>query len=139
MDSPPAFSRFPSRGRRDVGLSRFAAAVAAAFVIFGILPAHGQTPVTVPNYSFESPTTSFVSTVITSWQKLPQPADFNPDMGFTWDDLAGAFANDPPPASDNITNMDGNQAAYIFGDQGVGLLHFEFAADWRRNFGLRGG
>jgi hypothetical protein len=77
---------------------------------------------TVPNNSFESPTTGFVSTVITSWQKLPQPADFNPDMGFTWDDLAGAFLNDPAPATDNITNMDGTQAAYIFGDQGVGLF-----------------
>jgi hypothetical protein len=89
--------------------------------VFTASPARAQVPVTVPNNSFESPSTTFVNTLITSWQKLPQPADFNPNQGFTWDQLAGVFLNDPPPATDNITNMDGNQAAYIFNDQGVGL------------------
>ena len=94
-----------------------------SLVVLAVWPACGQTPVpvTVPNNSFESPSTGFVSTTITSWQKLPQPADFDPPMGLTWDDLAGVFANDPAPATDNIINMDGTQAAYIFGDQGVGL------------------
>jgi hypothetical protein len=103
-------------------LVRFALIVLGLAAVFMVLPARGQVPITVPNYSFELPSTTFVSVNITSWQKLPQPANWTPaGNGYTWADLAGAFANDVPTASDYITNMDGNQAAWIYNDQGVGL------------------
>jgi hypothetical protein len=94
---------------------------ALALLVAGGQAAHAQVLISIPNYSFENPSTGFVNTNITSWQKLPQAADFNTNQGFTWAQLAGVFLNDPPPASDNITNMDGNQASYLFGDQGMGL------------------
>lgn len=70
----------------------------------GRLPA---ATIAVPNASFESPPTSFVSIYVDSWQQTPQP-----DLGdeSTWQ--TGVFSNSPPP----IDNCDGNQAAFLLVD-----------------------
>lgn len=103
-------------------MPRWGAALALLASGLAVAPvARAQTPIPVANFSFESPTTSFVTTIMPSWQKLPQPSEFDASQGFTWDQEAGIFLNDPAPASDHINNLDGVQSAYLFSDQGVGI------------------
>lgn len=73
----------------------------------------------VPNGSFESPTPppGFPATpLLDDWQEGPQPVWYNPDAfgGITWDQTTGAFPNTAEGSPDHITNMDGDQAAYMF-------------------------
>jgi hypothetical protein len=75
----------------------------------------------VPNGSFESPATVFVSTLIEAWEKPPVPPDYSEGGGFTWDQLSGVFKNTPPGRSDHIGNCDGAQALFIFAVPGAGL------------------
>jgi hapalindole biogenesis HpiC1 cyclase-like protein len=83
-------------------------------------------PLSVPNFSFENPTVPniypYVSTIIDSWQKNPQPGYFNPvAFGLQWDQTSGVFldnfAGNPAP----LSNRDGNQGAYIFDFPGAGF------------------
>jgi hypothetical protein len=67
--------------------------------------------ITVPNGSFESPSTLpiGVSTAIDSWQKIPKPAYFDETaFGFQWAQTAGIFYDTNPYA-----NRDGVQCAYM--------------------------
>ena len=70
----------------------------------------------VPNASFESPHTFFVSLSFASWQEAPQPAWWTSAGygGYPWADEVGIFANDPPTKPDHIDNMNGTQAAWLF-------------------------
>src|SRR5690242_7308615 len=72
----------------------------------GILSAQ---PITIPNGSFESPSTAFVSVDVDSWQKAPEPDYFIPieTNGVTWYQTAGVFRDTNP-----YLNRDGSQAAY---------------------------
>jgi hypothetical protein len=79
-------------------------------------------PITVPNASFESPTTGFVSTSLDSWQKTPQPDDYNPGGGSLWVQLTGVFKNTAPTSPDHLDNCDSNQAVYVFADPAVGIF-----------------
>ena len=94
--------------RRCVTMSLLVAVVLIA------RPATSAT-ITVPNYSFESPATTFVNTNIDNWTKPPQPAWWSSGYGYDWDQLTGVFANTAPGNSDHIVNMDGNQAIWLFG------------------------
>lgn len=107
--------RFCRPGRLRRGFWAFAALAMGALAS----RSEAQTSISIPNYSFENPSTTFVSTIIDSWQKSPQPVDFTP-VGFTWDQVTGIFANNP--GSSYITNADGSQVGYIFADPGAGLF-----------------
>ncbi|MEI9894981.1 MAG: PEP-CTERM sorting domain-containing protein [Chthoniobacter sp.] len=103
-------------GRRSAVWALLAGGIGVAFSV------RGQTVIPVDNFSFENPTTTFVTTVMPSWQKVSQAADFDPNQGFTWDQESGIFVNTPPSSTtDHVTNLDGNQSAYLFSDQGVGI------------------
>jgi hypothetical protein len=69
----------------------------------------------VPNGSFESPTATFPSPLMDSWQKTPKPDWYDEGGGaFQWTQLTGQFINTAPGASDHIDNCDGTQAAWMF-------------------------
>ncbi len=84
----------------------------------------------VPNGSFELPKTDYVNTRITSWQETDQPPDYPSGGGFSWDQLSGVFHNTPPGASDHLTNLDGQQALYLFAISGAGILQDDTTRDW---------
>jgi hypothetical protein len=88
-------------------------------------------PITVPNASFESPATSFVSINIDSWQKTDKPDDYVESGGFLWTQLTGIFRNTPTNSSDHIDNCDGNQALWLFAVPQVGLFQDYDSIDWR--------
>lgn len=71
-------------------------------------------PIPVPNGSFESPVTPFISLNIAPWQRTPQPDWWNPNTSGDWTTLAGIFKNTPPGSIDHVDNCDGNQAAWLF-------------------------
>jgi hypothetical protein len=97
----------------------------------------------VLNPSFESPTVpnGFPAiTLIDSWQKTPDPG-FPPGQ---WDQLSGLFENAAVGQPRHIGNADGNQVAFLFAVQGVGIsqqLGDTFAAgvSYELSLGIRGG
>lgn len=76
----------------------------------------------VPNGSFESPATPFVSLLIQSWQRTPKPAWYVEEGGFQWNQLTGIFLNTAPGAADHIEALDGQQAAWLFAVPEAGLF-----------------
>ena len=79
-------------------------------------------PVNVPNHSFESPTTPFVSILIDSWAKTPKPDWYVEGGGFLWTQLTGAFKNTATNSPDHIRNCDSNQVIWLFVVPEVGLF-----------------
>jgi hypothetical protein len=77
--------------------------------------------IVVPNASFESPSTNFVSTLIDDWQKPPKPDWYDEGGGFLWDQLTGIFRNPAPTNPSHIDNCDGAQALWLFAVPEVGL------------------
>ena len=75
----------------------------------------------VPNYSFETPITDFVTNVFAGWQKSPPPFWYG-DPFFPWDYLFGEFLNTSNGAPDHLDNIEGNQAAYLFALADVALF-----------------
>jgi len=84
----------------------------------------------VPNFSFESPATTFVDTRVDSWQKAPQPPSFNTNVFGAWDTLAGIFLNPSITNAGHIDNCDGNQLAYVFAYPQVALFQDYNSTDW---------
>ncbi|MCL4178337.1 MAG: hypothetical protein KJ072_11435 [Verrucomicrobia bacterium] len=82
----------------------------------------GAGELTVPNASFETPATTFVSTLIDDWQKTPKPEWYSEGGGFMWDQLTGLFLNPEPTSPNHIDNCDGNQALWLFAVPEVGLF-----------------
>lgn len=78
-------------------------------------------PVPVPNGSFESPATFFVSTRLDHWEDQPRPDDYVEAGGFLWEQLTGVFRNTPAGSPDHLENLHGQQAAWLFAVPGVGL------------------
>lgn len=78
--------------------------------------------IAVPNASYESPATIFVSTLVDSWQKNPRPAWYQETGTYQWDQLIGLFKNTATNATDHISNMQGNQAAWLFAVPEVGMF-----------------
>src|SRR5580765_1095809 len=86
--------------------------------------------ITVPNGSFESPATSFVSINIDSWQKNPKPDWYVESGGFLWSQLTGIFKNTSAGSSDHLDNCDGNQALWLFAVPEVALFQDYNSIDW---------
>lgn len=98
----------------------------------------------VRNFSFELPATTFVDPRVESWNKTPQPDWFVPQGGVTWDQLSGVFANTAPGSATHITNLDGNQAVYLFSLPQAGLSQvldskYEAGLQYTLTVALRGG
>lgn len=87
-------------------------------------------PIVLPNASFESPSTFFVSTLIDSWQETPKPDWYVEGGGMLWDQLTGVFRNNQPGANDHIDNCDGVQAVYLWANRDVGLFQDYDSVDW---------
>ena len=100
-------------------------------------------PIYIPNASFESPETTFVSVDIDSWQKSPTPWWYD-ESGGLWTQLTGVFLNVPPTDPDHIDNCDGNQAAWLFAVPEVELFQdltatFEVGQSYHLTVGIIGG
>src|SRR5436190_21307504 len=94
-----------------------AAKLLAIGFFFGLSVAIAQAKtISVPNGSFESPQTSFVTLQVDSWEKT-----LKDQPGGQFDQLVGIFKNTTNGAADHIDNMDGEQAVYIFAVPGVGI------------------
>lgn len=87
-------------------------------------------PLFVPNSSFESPKTTFVSINIDSWQKTPKPDWYVEGGGFLWTQLTGIFKNPPTNSPDHIKNCDGTNAMWLFVVPEVGLFQDYNSVDW---------
>jgi len=87
-------------------------------------------PINVPNGSFESPATPFVSLNFDSWQRTPQPAWWDENASGPWNNLTGIFKNTSPSSPDHIANCDGNQAAWLFANPEAGLFQDYDSVDW---------
>jgi len=87
-------------------------------------------PIVVPNGSFESPATFFVSLNFDSWQRTPQPVTWDENVSGPWTNQTGIFKNTPPGNADHIENCAGNQAAWLFANPGVGLFQDYDSVDW---------
>lgn len=111
--------RLISLGRLSVGLflSLWASPLSA-----------GNIP--VPNGSFESPTTFFVTLNLDNWQRMPQPDYWNTNTSGNWETLVGFFKNTPVGNFDHIDNCHGNQAMWLFANPDVGLFQDYDSLDW---------
>lgn len=87
-------------------------------------------PISIPNASFESPATFFVSLNFDSWQRTPQPEWWNEAANGPWTNLTGIFKNTPPGSREHINNCDGNQGAWLFANPDVGLFQDYDSMDW---------
>ena len=131
------------------GSFRAAILTAASAGLLGLTGTVQAQLVGIANPSFELPNASGsptgVSTVITSWDKTPQPGYFDPGTFFlTWDSVAGIFPNAPSPDPRHLTNADGNQVGYVFAFPGAGMTQvlstsFTAGVAYDLTFGLRGG
>jgi hypothetical protein len=87
---------------------------------FTALSAEAAENIPIPNGSFESPTTTYASPFIDSWQKTAKPDWYDEGGGaFLWSQLTGQFSNQPPSY---IDNCDGKQAAWMFVIPQVGIF-----------------
>lgn len=102
----------------QTNLSRYlAAGITASLLTSAAL--HAQ-PILVPNGSFESPGTGFVTNNFDSWQKPVKPDYFNfveQNYGILWNQTSGIFAG-----TGAYGNLHGAQAAYLFSFPQVGLF-----------------
>lgn len=87
--------------------------------------------ISVPNHSFESPSTSYVNINIDSWQKSEKPSWYDEGGGFFWTQLTGTFKNTGATSADHIDNCDGEQAIWLFAVPEVGLFQDFDSTDWR--------
>lgn len=97
--------------------------VATLGILLGLAAALGLRAgeIAIPNASFESPATNYVSVLIDDWVKLPRPDWYVEEGGFLWTQLTGLFRNPVPTNPSHIDNMDGNHALWLFAVPEVGL------------------
>jgi len=98
--------------------------------LLGLAGSLQAAPIAVPNGSFESPATFFVSLNIDSWQKTPQPGGWDTNASGEWSNLMGIFKNTAPGSLDHITNCDGNQAMWLFARPEAGLFQDHDSVAW---------
>lgn len=101
-------------------------------VVFLLLLANSLSagPIPVPNSSFESPTTFFVTLNLDNWQRTPQPGWWDTNTSGQWETLVGFFKNTPVGAADHIANCHGNQAMWLFARPEAGLFQDYDSVDW---------
>ncbi len=97
-----------------------AALALPAALLAGAAAGLAQT-IPIPNGSFESPASLFVSTRVDHWEDQPRPDDYVETGGFLWEQLTGVFRNTSPGSLDHLENAEGQQAAWLFAVPGVGL------------------
>lgn len=85
----------------------------------------------VPNGSFESPATPFVSVNVDAWQKAPKPDWYVETAEFLWSYNIGLFKNPATNSADHIDNLDGAQAIWLFAVPEVALFQDYDSVDWR--------
>ena len=109
--------------------------------------------IAIPNGSFESPSTDYVSVLIDDWVKPPKPDWYVEGGGFLWTQLTGLFRNLIPTHPSYIDNLDGVQAAWLWVVPEVGLFQelgdpanptredvvFEVGKSYRMTAGVIGG
>jgi len=117
--------RCPGRPGRLGGIQSLGAVAALGLRLTG-----GPVELSIPNGSFETPATDFVSTRIDRWQEDPAPEGYSEAGGFAWDQLTGIFRNTAPGATDHLANLDGRQALYLFAIPGVGMFQDASSRDW---------
>ena len=86
--------------------------------------------IVVPNGSFESPPTFFVTLNIDSWQRTPQPVGWDTNTSGDWFTLTGIFKNTAPGSFDHIDNCNGNQAIWLFAKPEAGFFQDYDSVDW---------
>ncbi len=103
----------PATTRKDL-TKYFMVTVMAGILAAGTLRLQAQ-PITVPNFSFESPSgVGFpfgTNPSVDSWVKIPEPAFYTPafgGFGISWNETAGVFVDTNP-----YLNHDGTQCGYI--------------------------
>src|SRR6185295_4398509 len=75
----------------------------------------GPPMVAIPNASFESPDSTYATNRMDSWEKNPQPFWYDENaFGGPWDLATGIFSNAPNVNGQIITNIHGEQAAFLF-------------------------
>jgi len=87
-------------------------------------------PFTVPNGSFESPATFFVTLNLDGWQRTPEPTWWDTNTSGGWDTLVGFFKNTPSGNFDHIDNCHSNQAMWLFVQPEAGLFQDYDSLDW---------
>jgi hypothetical protein len=86
--------------------------------------------IAVPNGSFESPATPYVSVNINSWQKSAMPVWYDETGGFLWSYNLGIFKNTATNSPDYIDNCDGNQAMWLFAVPEVAIFQDYDSTNW---------
>lgn len=79
-------------------------------------------PIAVPNASFELPVTFFATPNLDSWQRTPQPSNWDTNASGPWENLIGVFKNTPAGAFDHIDNCHSNQAMWLFANPDAGIF-----------------
>ena len=110
-------------------MSKYRAGMMGLLAVAGVSAASGGS-IPIPNKSFESPATGFVSINVDSWQKFPKPDWYQETGGFLWSQLVGIFKNSATNTADHIDNCDGNQALWLFAVPEVGLFQDYDSFDW---------
>ena len=100
----------------------------AAFAAW--IPGLQAETINVPNGSFESPVSTYVSVNIDSWQKAAKPDWYVETGGFLWSYNTGLFNNTPTNSADHIDNCDGNQLIWLFVVPEVALFQDYDSIDW---------
>jgi hypothetical protein len=103
----------------------------------------------VGNDSFESPSGPFlptgVSTTLDTWVKSSAPAWFDPNaFGVQWNQLSGIFPNAPTGDPRHLSNLDGNQVAFLLAVPEVALFQslgstYQSGLSYQLTVGVRGG
>ena len=126
-----------------MGPRRSVAYVLVAVLLAAAAPATAGT-IAVPNASFESPTVPdalpYATPDMASWHKTPLPAWWTYGAG-AWNEAAGTFLNVPAQPIDNV---DGNQAAFLFGTPDMGIYQdltatFRVGESYHLALGVEGG
>lgn len=110
-------------------LKRFAATAGSIALASTTMGLQGGNLV-VPNASFESPVTSFVSVFHDAWQESPKPDWYQEDGEFLWTQLTGLFQNPAPGRTDRIDNCDGDQSLWLFAVPEVAVFQDYDSVDW---------
>jgi hypothetical protein len=114
-------------GSRSTCIAGVAATLISLAAYTGTL---GAAAIPIPNGSFESPATQFVTNNLDGWEKSAKPFWFDEGANGPWDQLTGAFLNVPPADPRHIDNCDGNQAVYLFAVPEVALFQDYDSTDW---------
>jgi hypothetical protein len=76
----------------------------------------------VPNGSFETPVTQFVTTQVDAWEKTPKPFWYDEIANGPWDQLTGIFLFPDPGQTNSTVNTDGRQGIFLFAVPEVGIF-----------------